>query len=186
MATLYTGGDKFADGVRTIKYSKVAEISVVNRLDKMQQSLSDLETEVEKTTNTIRKEIDDFTCSTDNQIKDINNKIYSLYDRLENVNNINNSNCTYILGVLWYFINTPIISFLNKIFHWWAFDIVNEERSTDGKTYIFYVKIILKNQMSHVDIIQYNRAFSRRIKTIKSSYADRNIYDIRYCVIPSL
>ena len=185
-------GDKFADGSRTLAYSKVTEPVMVNRFDTLDQDVDKLKNDI----NILGGSINSLDAKFEDKIDNLGNETAKAINDLRSTVNTDmrilnahihsdDVKLNTILITIYTILQVWPLRFLNKIFHWWTFDIVNEERSIDGKTYIFYVKIILKNQMSRADMIRYNKAFSRRIKTIKSSYTNRNIYDIRYCVIPS-
>lgn len=189
-------GDKFADGSRTLAYSKISEPVMVNRFDELEQDFVNLCSNV---TNRFER-IDNSINSLDNKFEgkignlsiettrainklqhDINTDMRIMNEHLH----ADDVKLNMIWITIYHILQIWPLRFLNKIFKWWTYQIINEEYLADGKEYIFYVTIILRGNKTRKQMNEYIKAFNTRVKASKETQKKNNHLGITYTFKPN-
>ena len=77
------------------------------------------------------------------------------------------------------------LRFLNKIFKWWTYQIINEEYLSNGEEYIFYVTIILRGNKTRKQMNEFIKTFNDRVKLSKETQKKYNHLGITYTFKPN-
>ena len=174
-------GDKFTDGVVTLKNSKPAELTIVNGFDVLKNDVTNFKKEQESKNETVNEAIEKIN----KNISDIKTDHHSLENTFIGYSNTNNNKVKMLFIMIYNILQIWPLRFLNFIFRWWAFEIVNEELDMDGNTYIIYVMIATRSNIpSRRQMILCNKAFKDRIKCIKATYYDQHNKIINILIKP--
>lgn len=182
-------GDKFADGSRTLAYSKVAEPVMVNKFDILDQDVDKLKGNIDRIDGSIKSldikfenKIDNLGVETTRAINELRHDIYTGMETMNEHLNADDVKLNILLITLYQILQIWPLRFLNRIFKWWTYEIIQESR-TDEDTYIFYVQFILRGPKTRKEQIKYEKRFKNRIKTVKKLYEEKNV-KLNYLVKP--
>ena len=77
------------------------------------------------------------------------------------------------------------LRFLNKIFKWWTYQIINEYYLSNEEEYVFYVTIILRGDKTRKQMNEYTKEFNTRVKDSKEIQKKNNHLGITYTIKPN-
>lgn len=182
-------GDKFADGSRTLAYSKVTEPVMVNKFDILDQDVDKLKGNIDRIDGSIKSldikfenKIDNLGVETTRAINELRHDIYTGMETMNEHLNADDVKLNILLITLYQILQIWPLRFLNKIFKWWTYQVVNEEYLDTKNEYIFYVTIIMRGDKSRKQMNEYIKAFETRVKETKEIHKKNN--NLTYIIKP--
>lgn len=194
--TINKYGDKFSDGTRTLAYSKVTEPVVINRFDELEQDFVNLRKNITNRFDSIDGSINSLDVKLEDKINNLGAETARVINEVRDTVNtdmrIMNEHLRaddVKLNMIWITIYHILqiwpLRFLNKIFKWWTYQVINEEYLADGKEYIFYVTIILRGDKTRKQMNEYTKAFETRVKESKEMQKKNNNLGLTYTIKPN-
>lgn len=170
-------GDKFADGTRTLKLSRVAEPAIVNSFDILEKDVKNFRGEYEQFKNeqkSVNRNIDTDIAKLTSDVDNTNAKIHTLNNTYETFSHNATLKMDIAIITLYNLLQIWPLRCLNKIFHWWSYNIVNEERATFIDEYYIYVSIIMRgNVRTRGDMRKSDKQLKERINCVKETYRNK-------------
>ena len=185
-------GDKFADGSRTLAYSKVTEPAIVNSFDILDQDVDKLKGDIDRIDGSINSldnkfegKINNLRAETARVINELRHDVNTEMGIMNEHLHADNVKLNMIWITIYHILQIWPLRFLNKIFKWWTYQVINEEYLPNGKEYIFYVTIILRGDKTRKQMNEYIRAFNTRVKASKEIQKKNNHLGITYTIKPN-
>lgn len=161
-------GDKFADGSRTLMYSKIAEPVYVDDHE------------------ALRNEFKGFKQQTDNNIRDLDNRTFEETDRLskkidntmgltQNHIHVSDVKFNMIWQIIFAIMKIWPMRFLNFFCKWWTFKVVDYTSfyNPDTGEVIIYVMPIIRGPKTRKEQIEFEKEYKNKIKDIKKQFTEK-------------
>ena len=185
-------GDKFVDGSRTLAYSKVTEPAIVNSFDILDQDVDKLKGDIDRIDGSINSldnkfegKINNLRAETARVINELRHDVNTDMRIMNEHLHADNVKLNMIWITIYHILQIWPLRFLNKIFKWWTYQVINEEYLPNGKKYIFYVTIILRGDKTRKQMNEYIKAFNTRVKASKEIQKKNNHLGITYTIKPN-
>lgn len=178
--TINKYGDKFSDGTRTLAYSKMAEPVMVNKFDVLEQDVDKLKSDIDN----INRSVNSLDVKFENKIDNLGDETTYHIDKLRHDVNTDmrimnehihadDVKLKMIWITIYHILQIWPLRFLNKIFKWWAYQVITEIYLATGE-YIFYVTIILRGDKTRKQMNEYTKEFNTRVKETKKRHKKNN------------
>ena len=185
-------GDKFADGSRTLAYSKVTEPVMINKFDILDQDVHKLKNDINILGGSINlldakfeDKIDNLGHETAKAINDLRNTVNTDMRIMNEHIRSDDVKLNMIWITIYHILQIWPLRFLNKIFKWWTYQIINEEYLSNAKEYVFYITIILRGDKTRKQMNEFIKTFNDRVKLSKETQKKYNHLGITYIFKPN-
>ena len=185
-------GDKFADGSRTLACSKVTEPVMINKFDILDQDVHKLKNDINILGGSINlldakfeDKIDNLGHETAKAINDLRNTVNTDMRIMNEHIRSDDVKLNMIWITIYHILQIWPLRFLNKIFKWWTYQIINEEYLSNAKEYVFYITIILRGDKTRKQMNEFIKAFNDRVKLSKETQKKYNHLGITYIFKPN-
>lgn len=174
-------GDKFADGSRTLMYSKIAEPVYVDDHE------------------ALREEFKEFKQNTDNNIRELDNRMFEETDKLskkidntmgltQNHIHVSDVKFNMIWMTIFAIMQTWPMRFLNFFFKWWTYKVIDYSafhNPTSGEVTI-YVMPIIRGPKTRKEQIEFEKEYKNKIKDIKKYFTEttKGNVKLKYTIKP--
>lgn len=161
-------GDKFADGSRTLKYAKVSEPIYINDHD------------------LLRDEFKEFKQDTDNNIRDLDNRMFEETDRLsKKIDNtmgvihdhihVSDVKFNMIWQIIFAIMQTWPMRFLNFFCKWWTYKVIDYSgfHSLNVGEVTIYVIPVIRGPKTRKEQIEFEKEYKNKIKDIKKHFREK-------------
>lgn len=194
--TINKYGDKFSDGTRTLAYSKISEPVMVNKFDELEQDFVNLRGNIANRFDRIDGTINSLDVKLEGKIDNLGVETARVFNELRHDINTDmrimnehihadNVKLNMIWITIYHIIQIWPLRFLNKIFKWWTYQIINEYYLSNEEEYVFYVTIILRGDKTRKQMNEYTKEFNTRVKTSKEIQKKNNHFGITYTIKPN-
>lgn len=178
-------GDKFADGSRTLAYSKVTEPVMINRFDILDQDVHKLKNDINILDAKFEDKIDNLGHENAKAINDLRNTVNTDMKIMNEHLHADDVKLNMIWITIYHILQIWPLRFLNKIFKWWTYQIINEEYLSNAKEYVFYITIILRGDKTRKQMNEFIKTFNDRVKLSKETQKKYNHLGITYIFKPN-